>query len=120
HGWRKGSDKEAALLRNLGESHSLPFHTKQVQLNGRLSEEKGRRERLLFFKKIFEDTGAQAVLLGHHAKDQAETILKRRLEGGGMWNKRGMQEICAHGNLVLWRPPLSTPKEEILRYLRTA
>lgn len=112
HGWREESKEEARLLAKLGE----PFHLKVLdpkEARGSL-EAHCRKERLAFFAKLQEQFGFQAVALGHHADDLAETILKRFFEAGPL---AVMQESSCFGSLVLWRPLLAFRKKEILQWL---
>lgn len=115
HGWREESAEEAKVLLELAKKSKLPFHhTRQVSQ----SEDEARSHRLAFFKEVTESIGAQAVLLAHHRKDQAETVLKRLLEGGSIWNRGGMEEIATINDLTLWRPWLTMTKPQIREYLK--
>src|SRR5262249_26019094 len=83
HGWRPESAGEAAILQNMARSLDLPFYLKKlkpVELKGNL-EAVCREERLKFYAEICRLYHYQAVFLAHHADDQAETVLKRMLEG---------------------------------------
>lgn len=115
HGWRKESGEEALQLQQLCADHGVKFFLKTLnpqEMEGNL-EERCREERLHFFGEICQ-TGYQAVVLGHHADDQVETVLKRLFEGGAL---SGMQEAGNYKGMQVLRPLLHTPKEKILAWL---
>src|SRR6476620_6970567 len=94
HRWRSESKEEAESLRQLAETHQISFHLKVLDpssFQGNL-EENCRQKRLEFFRQLCHEYRYQAVLLGHHANDQAETVLKRLLEGSGWNGLAAMQE----------------------------
>lgn len=119
HNWREESGDEAAELRQLAEEMRVPFHLHALDpldMKGNL-EAASRDARLKFFEGLCENFGFQAVLLGHHADDQAETILKSLLERGSVLALKGMgKEVCI-GRLKIWRPFLLVPKKLILDWL---
>lgn len=119
HAWRAESSKEAIDLRNKIEDLGLVFYSerssKQTWKEGN-KEEKAREERYLFFKKIYDEVKAQALVLAHQREDLAETILKRFCEGSGLVSLSGMQPKSLYKEMVLWRPLLSTPKKALLEW----
>ena len=119
HRWRAESQQEAAQLALLAKSYQMPFHLKTLdpnQLQGNL-EEACRGERLKFFSELCNQYGYQAVILAHHANDQAETVLKRLLEGAALTSLSGLQRITVMDQLTLWRPLLRCAKADILEWL---
>lgn len=64
------------------------------------------------------DEGATVVLLAHHERDQAETLLLQALRGAGVAGLAGMpQSIERHG--ITWvRPWLRQPRSAIEAYVR--
>lgn len=115
HGWRKTSAAEAAELQR---TVKVPFHLKTLDpqtINGNL-EDQCRRLRLQFFKSLVQKNGYRAVLMGHHADDQAETVLKRLFEGGAFAQLGGMEEAALFEGMWVWRPFLSIPKRSIMAY----
>jgi tRNA(Ile)-lysidine synthase len=56
-------------------------------------------------------------MLGHHAGDLAEGVLKRVCEGGSLLSLRGMQERSSYQGMTLYRPLLSFPKQAMIRWL---
>lgn len=78
-------------------------------------EEAGRRLRYAFLDQVADRTGAEFIALGHHADDQAETVLLRLLRGSGATGLGGM-EIARAGRYL--RPLLRVRRAEIEQYAR--
>lgn len=119
HRWRPESQAEANQLAQLAEKLQLPFHLHVLNpqtIVGNL-EEQCRNERLHFFKKLCSEHGYHAVLLGHHADDQAETVLKRILEGSSVFHISSLKEEKVIDDVNMWRPFLTVSKKDILDYL---
>lgn len=119
HRWREESAAEAEQLKSLAEKHQIPFHLKVLdptKLSGNL-EAASRQERLSFFSEICRQHGCQGVFLGHHADDQAETVLKRVLEGGSVMRLAALQEESFIDGLRVLRPFLSISKQTLLDWL---
>lgn len=120
HGWREESGAEAQALEKLARSLGLAFHLKVLdpkELTGNL-EQACRLERLRFFAELSKKQGYESVLLGHHRDDQAETVLKRILEGASLQTCGGMAECSEFEGLRLLRPWLKVPKSVLLQYLQ--
>ncbi|MCH9609076.1 MAG: tRNA(Ile)-lysidine synthase [Chlamydiales bacterium] len=112
HGWREESYREAKELEQLCQKHQIPFHLKVLEIKGVNLEDRCRQERLAFFKCL-----NQHVLVGHHADDQAETVLKRIFEGARLNKLKGLSVVSKVEGVTLYRPLLSVRKEEILEWL---
>lgn len=119
HRWRPTSQQEAEELRLLCQKHNKSFHLSTLQVASCLSnlEERCREERLLFFKKILQTQGLHAVLCAHHADDQAETVLKRALEGSSLSKLSALQPVKKWEDFVVLRPLLSVTKTNLLAWL---
>lgn len=120
HRWRQESSWEASELKKLADSLSLPFHLKVLnpqEIRGN-REAAGREERQRFFREVCEATDAQAVLVAHHADDQAETMLRRVLEGHSFPYLHGIEEITEIQGLILWRPLLACAKADLIAWLQ--
>lgn len=112
HGWRPESGTEAEILKELAQKHDLGFHLKKLDpksLEGNL-EDACRSERLQFFKELCQAHEYEAVLMGHHADDAAETVLKRLFEGSSLKAVAGLQEVSCYDDLQIWRPLLKKTK----------
>lgn len=119
HGWREESADEAAQLAQLAKKLDLPFHMKKIRpqdLTGNL-EEACRKERLNFFNELCQLYKYQAVMLGHHADDQSETVLKKILEGKSLAYLSGLWEKNEIRGLNIWRPFLNISKKSIQEWL---
>ena len=116
HGWRDESREEAAYLQKLCEEFKVAFHLERVAHPVK-DENSGRKARLSFFRALCEVHAFQAVLLAHHADDQAETVLKRVFEGASLPRLKGFSPCTIVEGVSLWRPLLEVAKEQILRWL---
>ena len=119
HAWREESLKEAEDLKIRVEGLGLVFHSVRSDGKGAIGsnrEERAREERYAFFKKVYIEVGAQALVLAHQRDDQVETVLKRIFEGAGLLSSGGMQQDSLYKGMVLWRPLLSIAREELIEW----
>lgn len=118
HGLRPEADAEARMVRSFCHLHEVPFVCECVDVSGRAAEygesleEAARNLRYEALhragQKMREETGAEdyRIVLAHHAKDQAETVLLQMLRGSGLRGLCGMAGTEEH----LLRPLLeATP-----------
>ncbi|WP_194847816.1 tRNA lysidine(34) synthetase TilS [Candidatus Neptunochlamydia vexilliferae] len=118
HGWREESAREAEALKQVASHLKLSFHLHRLEkMKGGDLENRAREERLAFFSRLHKEEGFQALLLAHHAGDQAETVFKRIAEGAGLKGLGGLYEERLLGSLCVWRPLLSMRKEALIHYL---
>lgn len=113
HGWREESREEAQRLK---QRATAPFHLKRSE-NPIKSEQCARDERYAFFEALFGEGDFTALILAHHRNDQAETVLKRVLEGSQLPNLKGILPIAYRKGMPIWRPLLTVSKGEIRAYL---
>jgi tRNA(Ile)-lysidine synthase len=73
-----------------------------------------RALRYRFLRETAAALGADLIALGHHADDQAETVLMHLLRGAGPEGIVGMRRLSGD----LYRPLLSCRKAEIIQFLR--
>ena len=81
----------------------------------------GRDARYEFLVRLAGSHGADRIGLGHHAGDQAETILMRALRGAGPRGMGGIpyvRRIGSEGNILVVRPLLDCSRAEIELFLR--
>jgi tRNA(Ile)-lysidine synthase len=117
HGWREESSREAeALAAHVGEL-KLPFHLLTLSPGQADSELKAREARFEYFAELVQKWDCQALVLGHQADDQAETVLKRVLEGAGLAALGGIRPVSTRSGIPIWRPLLGIQKQEILKWL---
>jgi tRNA(Ile)-lysidine synthase len=121
HRLRKDSGRDADFVRDLSQSYGLPFHMSEADVRGvqrrfRLSlEEAARRVRYQFFRETAVRHGYNKVALGHHADDDAETLLLNLLRGSGRLGLRGIPPV--RENLFI-RPMIHAARSDILEYLQ--
>jgi len=117
HGLRAGAAAEIDLVRERAAALELPFATASVVVRrerGRASlQDAARRARLAALSQLADQRGARRIALGHHADDQAETILFRIVRGTGL---RGLAGIPYRRDPFV-RPLLDVRRPEILQYL---
>jgi tRNA(Ile)-lysidine synthase len=116
HGWREESREEQGLLAREIEALGLQFHC--TRLAPTRTEEEARTLRYTYFWQLQQRLSCQALLLGHHADDLAETVLKRIFEGAHLHSLTGMRRIAKWAELPLWRPLLSITRATIEDWLQ--
>jgi tRNA(Ile)-lysidine synthase len=119
HGWRQESQFEAIELEKLCQKYQIPFHYRTLDptlFKGNL-EEACREERYRFFKELTNIYLFQGILLGHQADDQAETILKRLLEGAHWSTLSALTPLSYREEMRLLRPFLAISKKMIRAWL---
>lgn len=115
------SDADEEFCRGMASRYAIPFESGRIDVRGMASdlrlnlEDAGRQARMEFLDEVRRKYGAAAVVLAHHADDQAETVLMRLLRGSGMTGLSGMAYRNARGNV---RPLLEISRFEIEQYLR--
>ncbi|HCK89988.1 MAG TPA: tRNA lysidine(34) synthetase TilS [Gemmatimonadetes bacterium] len=82
-----------------------------------MSEESARNARHVFLESVRTRVGGGVVVMGHHADDQAETVLFRMVRGSGLKGLSGMSEYREPG---VWRPLLPFWRDEIALYAQQA
>lgn len=126
HGLRPEAEEDAIFVRETAEDLGFPFFgeykdTKAyAERMGLAIEEAARQLRYQFLFDIAEKEGAQAVVVGHTADDQVETVLMHLLRGAGLSGLRGMQARVVipgwHEHFPLVRPLLGIWREEVMAY----
>jgi len=127
HALRSDSAADTQAVAALATARGLRFHTERVDVavlahERRLSlEDAGRSARYAFLARVAEAEGAAAVVAGHNAGDQAETVLMHLLRGAGVAGLRGMSPaapVPGRPDLWLLRPLLGIERTTIEQYLR--
>lgn len=122
HGIRgEASMADAEFVRAYAEERGLPFYMGQEDVpafakRAKLSVETAARERRYAFlfataKKMGEGT---LIATGHHAGDQAETVLMHLMRGSGIEGLAGMRPRAG----AIIRPLLFLAKKELADYCR--
>jgi tRNA(Ile)-lysidine synthase len=122
HGLRgDASEQDAAFVETLGRVNSLTFHGWKVDCRQSAAlqqcslEEACRKERFKFLQDVTRSVGADKIATGHHADDQAETVLMRLLRGSGTTGLAGIRPIA--GTRI--RPLLTVDRNQIEAYAHT-
>lgn len=125
HGIRgKEAERDAQLVRKVAEHHNLPFYSTQVDTNtfasahGYSRQEAGRILRYRVLEEIAEEIKAKRIATGHHADDNAETVLFHILRGTGLRGLGGIPVTRNDGKII--RPLLFARRSEIETYAATA
>jgi len=106
----------AALCRQMGwELHKTDFNTEEYAQTQKVSIEMAARElRYEHFRRLMQETGAEAIAVGHHQDDNVETLLLNAARGTGIKGLCGMQP--RNGAVV--RPLLCVSRSDILQFLQ--
>ncbi|MCL5965826.1 MAG: tRNA lysidine(34) synthetase TilS [Deltaproteobacteria bacterium] len=119
HGARGGaSDEDERFVKRMAEERGLPVRILRVRNGGQDRpgfEERARRTRYAYLRKLKNRENAGAILAGHTADDQVETILMRVFRGAGISGLKGIPRDSEEG---IVRPLLDTWREEVLASLR--
>jgi tRNA(Ile)-lysidine synthetase-like protein len=108
------------LARKLGLPVTIATRTEIEPLlpeTPRNREALGRACRLMLFQRVVREHNLSAVLVAHHADDQAETILLSLARGGGEWTLRGMSPVKRIGDLEIRRPLLKVRPKRLREWL---
>ena len=122
HGLRSESAEEASFVVQEAGKRGLPATVLRWVGAKPLAniQEEARVARYQLIASRLSDTGAQALLLGHHLDDQAETFLDRLTRGSGISGLSAMAADEPDGpeGLRLLRPFLSVRKAQLEASLR--
>ena len=125
HHLRRESDFEAQFVEKMANEYKVEYFVGEADINSLAQKEKksieeiARYERYAFLFKIAKENKAAAVLVGHNANDQAETILMHIIRGSGMRGLTGMRYktfTSFDSEIPLIRPMLDIPRSEIEKY----
>jgi len=108
----------AAQCRRWG---GIRFHAQRVSERpaaGDSIEAWARRVRYQALGDLARQAGCGLVLLAHHRRDQAETVLLQALRGAGPAGLAAMPALVQRDGLLWARPWLDQPREAIDAYLR--
>lgn len=115
----RAADEDQQFVREFANKAGLELlsesgDVKAFARSQHLSLETAAREmRYGFFERVLAQDSGSKIALGHHADDQAETILDRFLRGAGLKGMSGMR--WRRDRFI--RPLLDIPRTELLAYL---
>ena len=120
HELRPEADADAAFVVSSAAERGFPCSCESADVAAYASERHqslelaARNLRLRFLESVRKRTESAAIALGHHANDQAETVLMRLLRGCSTTGLRGMtvRRDC------LVRPLLAFTRDELALYAR--
>lgn len=119
HGLRSdASDREADFVEALSNKLGLSFHCARIEVDphqGSL-EDRARRARYRFYRRLLHKYGYNKLALGHQADDNAESVLMHLLRGSGI---RGLSGIPPKRGGVIVRPLIETSRSDIKAYLKS-
>ncbi|MEE2752805.1 MAG: tRNA lysidine(34) synthetase TilS [Candidatus Latescibacterota bacterium] len=136
----EASAKDADFVGTEAARRRLTFHRSDVDCNQVAIDQKcsievaARKARIAYLNDLSARIGAQKIATGHHADDQAETVLIRLLRGSGTTGLSGIRptkdkkwirpllkvdrseiEVYAHKNNLIWRSDASNSDIRIHR-----
>ena len=126
HLLRDTAEADAAFVADLAASLDIPCIVKrqdvaaEARRTGQGVEQAGRSLRYAFLRDAAVQAGAPYVAVGHHADDNAETILYRIVRGTHLRGLSGMpaSRLMEGSPVTLVRPLLSCRRAEIEGYCR--
>ncbi len=117
HGLRAEAAAEGDQLAQMVKGWGVEFQAVKSDLTPEtFSENSGRMARYTIFETVAEQVDAQAICTGHHAGDQAETVLLHLLRGSGLTGLTGIRPETVRNGVNLIRPMLLATSEMIEQY----
>ena len=115
HRVRAGSETDAARARRLALDLGVPFHEGRPDEPPRVGQASLRDARYRWLDEVVRARAAARLAVGHHADDQAETVLFRMMRGTDL---RGLSGIPARRDRIA-RPLLPFMRRDLDAYLET-
>ena len=118
HKIRKSSKNDAKLVGDFCAKNEIPYQCFRVDVPAYAAQTKigleqaGRIQRYQCFEKAIKKYDLTKIALGHHAGDQAETILLHIFRGSGAGGATGMD---ARRGIYI-RPFLESEKKDLISY----
>jgi tRNA(Ile)-lysidine synthase len=98
--------------------HFIAQHLDTQPPKGDSVEAWARQARYRALRNMALANGTTLVLLAHHRRDQAETMLLQALRGAGVAGLAGMPQAVERDGVTWLRPWLAVPREQIKAYVR--
>lgn len=118
------SDTDETFVKTLGNQLDIPVRIRRVDVKeysaaNKLSlETAGRVLRMRALVEMANETGCDTAATGHHADDQAETMVHRLLRGTALRGLCGIRPTATLNGLRFVRPLLNERRAEIESYCR--
>ena len=116
HGLRgRESDMDETFVEQLCEELGVPLRVYRAEppAGVLLSEDWARQVRYGFFRQAMRESGADALALGHHQDDQAETLLLHLIRGSGLSGMSGIARDTTIDGMRVVRPLLGISGEAL-------
>ncbi|HEY8289412.1 MAG TPA: tRNA lysidine(34) synthetase TilS, partial [Acetobacteraceae bacterium] len=122
HGLRREAAAEAAVTRERLLARGIAVQVCRLDglAHGPALAERARQARFAALTRTCRDAGILHLLLGHHAGDQAETVMMRVLRGSGSRGLAGMAALQESDQLRLLRPLLDVAPGRLRTFLYAA
>ena len=124
HQTRDGeSARDAEFVGETAKSLDFPFHlhsqpvAQEAAAAGRSFEEYAREVRYEFLLATARRRGCRYLVTGHHADDQAETVLLRLLRGAAPSGLAGIPAVRQMDDVTIVRPLLCCTRAQIEQFL---
>lgn len=127
HGIREEADLDSDYVKELCETHGIPFYLFAADVEEMAKEQKktveemGREYRYRCFYEVMERVGAKSLATAHHRRDQAETVLFHMIRGTDLSGMSGIRPVSERdtdfGRICIIRPLLSCGKSELKKWL---
>jgi tRNA(Ile)-lysidine synthase len=121
HGLQPQAEAWMDHVRRQARRWGADFHGQRLAeapAAGESVEAWARRHRYAALAGMARAAGCGVVLLAHHRRDQAETVLLQALRGGGAAGLSAMPVQIERDGIVWARPWLAQPREAIEAYVR--
>lgn len=121
HGLQAAADRFEAQARNVCNQLGVPFEVRRVDARaqpGQSPEDAARQARYGTLVAMARAAEVSWVLLGHHAGDQAETLMLALSRGAGLPGLASMGEVFERDGVAFGRPLLSVPATELREWLQ--
>lgn len=117
--WQRRAAAQCARWRRRGLPVAFAVHrVDERPAPGESVEAWARTARYRALRDMALAHGASIVLLAHHRRDQAETVLLQALRSAGVAGLAGMPRHAERDGVVWARPWLDEPRERIEAYVR--
>ncbi|MCL2645540.1 MAG: tRNA lysidine(34) synthetase TilS [Phycisphaerales bacterium] len=118
HGIRgRASRADAKFVKELAARLGVPCVIRTLRLGGRASEQAARVARHRTLEAMASARRCYAVVMAHHADDQAETVLLRLFRGAGLEGLAGIATDTTVNGMRILRPLLGLRRDELRDYL---
>jgi len=108
--WQKHCQKQCDEL-------NVPLIIRSLNLDKSMAnlEQVARQSRLDIYSQLNDEKSV--FVLGHHANDQAETLLMRLIRGAGLTGLSSIKAMSRIQDLRLWRPLIGVTKQSLIEFL---